>query len=797
MSGSLDAREALQTLLKGTGLVVAKDDGRTIVLQMRPQSVVAAEAQVVDEVVVTGTRLRGGAIISQVQTLNASDMRRRGYASVQEIISTLPANAGGDYDSETTGSRGSSGGGFNDTLNNRSRSGSANLRGLGASATLVALDGHRLPVGGNGYSIDLSLIPLAAVERLEVLPDGASSIYGADAIGGVINLISRKSADQWESSARYAVAKGYEKVQASQTLGKSWASGSLFAAYQYDSTTSLAYGERAATRVMLTGASQLNGLILPESRQNSLYATLRQSLSDRLDATVTALYSRSIYDDTIINDVTTLSRSRSDNEQDMLSVNLDYRLGGTWKLNTYAQVANAYSKPTLGRISRVDGAAAPLLVDNTYKGRETALEASLTGELLQLPGGGVQTAFGAAVRRERRSYQGFGDGLPLFDAARDIRSVYAEAVAPLVSEAMDVPGVRALTLAPSIRYDDYSDFGHTLNPKIGLAWSPIADLLLRGAYSTSFRAPSLRDQFGRVTSVLGRRVTSTSIPGGFGVGLFINGNPLPGLKPETSKNYTTGFDYTPAWAHGLKVSAGYFRVDFTNRLGRPNQTVANTDNLDAADVQPFIRRNPTLAEVQAVLALTPTFGNLSGLPFDPTRVFSIFDNRTINLATFKTDGLDVDVNYSRDTRLGRVYLASQSTITLSYDVQTRPGGPVRSYEGQVYFRPRLRERLSVDLLHGAWRGGLAMSYRSGLDDLRSPARPRREASWTTFDGNLSTDLTSVAPILQGVSVELSITNLFDKLAPYLLPATSTEPAYDAANGSILGRMMQIRLVKRW
>src|SRR3546814_5220261 len=66
-----------------------------------------------------------------------------------------------------------------------------NLRGLGPDATLTLLNGHRLPYGGAFAGIDISAIPVAAVERLEIVPDGASAQYGSDAVAGVANKIGR------------------------------------------------------------------------------------------------------------------------------------------------------------------------------------------------------------------------------------------------------------------------------------------------------------------------------------------------------------------------------------------------------------------------------------------------------------------------------------------------------------------------------------------------------------------------------------------------------------------------------
>jgi iron complex outermembrane receptor protein len=117
-----------------------------------------------------------------VQVLNRAEIAKTGASTAEQLLSTLTANTGYTQESasisDKPGSSGLSG---------------ANLRGLGVSSTLVLLNGRRMAsfaFGGEGT--DLNSIPLAAIERVEVLKDGASAVYGADAVGGVINFITRK-----------------------------------------------------------------------------------------------------------------------------------------------------------------------------------------------------------------------------------------------------------------------------------------------------------------------------------------------------------------------------------------------------------------------------------------------------------------------------------------------------------------------------------------------------------------------------------------------------------------------------
>ena len=123
-----------------------------------------------------------------VQIITRKDIDRRGITSVEELLMTISANGtGADNLSSNVGIQ------LGTTDRNNNGNSSANLRGLGASSTLVLLNGRRISNhGAKGNAVDLNSIPLAAIERVEILKDGASAIYGTDAIGGVINFILRR-----------------------------------------------------------------------------------------------------------------------------------------------------------------------------------------------------------------------------------------------------------------------------------------------------------------------------------------------------------------------------------------------------------------------------------------------------------------------------------------------------------------------------------------------------------------------------------------------------------------------------
>ena len=141
-------------------------------------------------IIVTGSRIKQDPSKSALplQIITNDDLSREGISSPEQLISFLASNGNGadnlasNSDVVTGAARGTNG------------LSSANLRGQGASSTLVLLNGRRVAAHGlSGSAVDVNQVPLAAIERVEVLKDGASAIYGTDAIGGVINFITKKN----------------------------------------------------------------------------------------------------------------------------------------------------------------------------------------------------------------------------------------------------------------------------------------------------------------------------------------------------------------------------------------------------------------------------------------------------------------------------------------------------------------------------------------------------------------------------------------------------------------------------
>lgn len=178
LSGTYDAGSALTRLLQDTGLSFRRTRPNVFVVfdpASRAEVPPTDDAVLLDEIVVTGSYLRGATSASPVTVLSREDLDRRGRATVADSLAALPQNfTGSAYE-------GSAGTGADRSFSNIGYATGLNLRGLGADATLVLVNGRRLAgTGIAGDFSDISTIPGSAVQRVDVLLDGASALYGPD-----------------------------------------------------------------------------------------------------------------------------------------------------------------------------------------------------------------------------------------------------------------------------------------------------------------------------------------------------------------------------------------------------------------------------------------------------------------------------------------------------------------------------------------------------------------------------------------------------------------------------------------
>ncbi|HWY63949.1 MAG TPA: TonB-dependent receptor plug domain-containing protein, partial [Rhizomicrobium sp.] len=206
-----------------------------------------ASAQNIEEVTVTGTSIRGTSPVgSSVTTVTQADIKATGSTSVTGVLASVPQLMGmGQVDSGTTGQ------GAQQAL----------IHQLGQSAstsTLTLIDGHRAPTSGTNHSfVDPNMIPINMLERVEVLADGVSAVYGSDAIAGVVNFITRRRFEGIELTGNAGFADGKQDLNLGFLAGAGWDSGSALFAYSFTRQGALANTARPWTYPDHTGVTPL------------------------------------------------------------------------------------------------------------------------------------------------------------------------------------------------------------------------------------------------------------------------------------------------------------------------------------------------------------------------------------------------------------------------------------------------------------------------------------------------------------------------------------------------------------
>ncbi|BBD80805.1 TonB-dependent receptor plug domain-containing protein [Aerosticca soli] len=195
------------------------------------------QAKQLEAVTVTGSRIRRVDVetVNPVVTIDRAQIERTGKVTLGDLVQQLPEIAGAAT---------------NPTVNNGGGDGAStvSLRGLGSQRTLLLLDGHRL-----AYQ-DLNSIPLAMIERVEVLKDGASTIYGSDAIGGVVNFITRKNFQGAQFNVDYGLSdhggdgkrRGFSAV-----FGQNGEKGNISVGVNYNKQDAISAGRRDFSKVAL------------------------------------------------------------------------------------------------------------------------------------------------------------------------------------------------------------------------------------------------------------------------------------------------------------------------------------------------------------------------------------------------------------------------------------------------------------------------------------------------------------------------------------------------------------------
>ncbi|WP_332767731.1 TonB-dependent receptor [Phenylobacterium sp.] len=935
VQGELTVRAALSQMLEGTGLdyefvgasavrIRTEGEGPQAFRAGAPQGDIgdeaAEEASQLAEVIVVGTRIRGQAPVgSQIVTLDRDEIHHIGRATVTDLLRTIPQI---QSIGTTEGTRGRRGQG---DIDNAGAGSSVNLRGLGADATLTLVNGRRLAPSASGVFVDISQIPLAAVERVEILPDGASALYGSDAIGGVVNFVLRHDYDGAETSARYGAGSGFHEYTAGQAFGRSWDTGSISLAYEYYSRTHLAGFKRPYYRSDLTAFGGSNFLpqspaqsqafqanpgtivsgtttyaipagqngqgltlanlvagsrnfldpqlfqdILPAQKRNSLVVSLNQDLGERVRLFADLFYStrdferktqpagrqlvvpssnpffiagipgsptRNLVRYSFVRDFEARDEGSSENYTVTAGANFDlprdwngefYVSKGRDELKTRsmgfpneARLAAALADPNRDTAFNPygDGAFTSGATRAKVEGFATRRQAydiesvnlGGSGALFALPGGVVRMAIGADYRKEKLGVSSVRDQLALTPTpgtaadgdgvlSRSIKAAYAELLVPLVGSDNARAGLRKLDLSFAVRGERYSDFGETTNPKIGVQWKPLDDLLVRGSWGSSFKAPRLQ-QLNEAANVY-RGLTlpnpgavpgpSTPAPGFSNVIVQLGfGNKK--LQPETAKTWSVGADFEPSAIPGLKASLTYFSVKYEDRILSPTdlEFIMALAGGQTSDI--VTKLNPSQAELDAIYNSGKFF--VLDTPFPAPQVYAIASLQGSNYGAVKLDGLDANLTYEFTTEAGVFTLGASATYIAKYEVQRLADAPFIDLLNTSSNPNDLRARASVAWTRGPLRAGLAVNHVGSYVNTFSNSKVE---AWTTTDLQLGYEFQQSSKYLEGLSVNLDVENLFDDDPPFVNNGNGgANIGYDPEFASPRGRVISLTLRKTW
>jgi iron complex outermembrane receptor protein len=749
------------------------------------------------EIVVTGTNISGVAPVgSPLITISRADIENSGYTTVEQVMGALPQNFQG-------GASGASSDGYNFATGanagfNTTAGVGVNLRGLGTSATLILINGRRTTSSNVGFFTDVSTIPLEAIERIEVLPDGASAIYGADAVAGVVNFILRKDYHGADTRLGYDFTSGGGRgqYQIGQTVGANWSGGNVLLDAQYLKQDPLWAYQREITNSV---SSPTN--VYPENVQKNLLLSLQHAFNDVLSVQSDAQYAKFDRGNVWSNSANTFLYP-TQNDRYNVGATLRYTPTDRWELSLDAGTSRETDDQSAITLDKSSG---QLAIPPSYlraNSREWDATLKADGTIFKLPGGDVKVAAGGTRRNERASFEQSPPPFTFFSTDRNITSAFLELYVPLIGSANAMPGVQGLQLSLAERYDHYSDFGGTTNPRFGLSWTIIPSVNVRGSYSKSFRAPATGYEFG--ISLLGTSyvaVLPVTGPTGTGTIPAVQLGGSHALDPEKSRNWTLGLTYTPEFVAGLKLDVTYYDIAYTNQIVQPPFDAGVLSN---PALQPFVARYSSPALLQAAIASYLAAGaplyDLTGGEFGPNPLSGtqyLYDARQTNAASTAIRGADFGVEYSRAIGVNDFRSALSATYIRSIDTQYSPTAPsidlVSTFSNPVDWK----FRGTVGWTRGPLTSAAAVNFVNAYTNDRNSVAPQPIGSFVTADVSFRYVVNGASNALKNIRLSLSVSNILNRQPPFAPGVGVTPINFDAANANPLGRTFALEMSKKW
>ena len=671
-------------------------------------------------------------------------------------------------------------------------------------------------VGRGTSRADLNAIPGSALKRIEVLRDGAAAQYGSDAIAGVINLVLKDGSDPGSVSLSYGEYSEGDGETYNFSLSKGFEFDEGFVSLTYDyrdrGNTNRA-GLSAQCQYTCSDDPNNAGVVIATDPREATFNRLnfRVGDSDSVQHAVVINTGMDIGDDELYGFMTWSDRENqsggfyrranqdgrnpklSDGEayyqdgflplintlNDDFSINVGYRheLENEMTLDlsvTKGQNSQEYVISNSLNASWVaaQGRTASLRGSSQTQASAGKLVLDLTTVNLDMTWASdeISYAWGAEFRRDGyqikpgeeyswKDYDGIGQGalggiqvFPGFtpgnavDETRDVYSLYLDAEWDISDDFL---------LTGALRYDDFEDFGNTTNFKVSGRYNIIDEIVIRGAISTGFRAPSMQQQYFNNIS--------TQFAGGkaYQVGTFRNDSQLakdigiPQLQEEQSKNYSIGMTFTPS--NGLTLTVDYYKIVIDDRI-------VISDN---------IKPGSGSAVFDAALAKN----GVTGAQF------------FINGANTKTEGVDVVAIYDTSVGEGDLKLSlAFNTTTTDVTEQFSPGG-LNGIKPQDVFGAQ-----GVSIIE-EWQPKDRINFTTNysINDFSVNFSLNRFGEYTVMDGGKTqtfsaewlTDVQGTWHINDNVSVNIGANNLFDTVPDTNTIGQSRSGTIMDSNGNLI------------
>jgi iron complex outermembrane recepter protein len=853
------------------------------------------------DIVVTGTLIRGATVTgSQTISVDAEAIADKGASSTNELLGIIPQIANtfnGRFEGDPRGYAS----GISITRPNLRNLPSSNQTSGGL--TLVLVDGMRLtPVGVNQASVDVDIIPAAVLAGIDVVTDGGSSLYGADAVAGVLNFRTMKSFDGLKLDTNYGFGTtigGYHAWDGAITAGKSWSGGNAYISVGHSQRAGILNGETDWSNGLVynaagvgsysftqcpspvgtqtrwfrfgPGAAQFTNNPLapgagtfpvgtacdqtaaqsyvPQQKRSNVYAVLSQEFGDNVDLRVTGYWTKrdtelasfprgftsagstltsgalvgAAFPGAAVGSLTVIpggtgfsfgpnsayvnTPTRIGFETWGITPELTVKLGSNWQVRNSVHFGRSTNFQSFAGVDAVKAqcyitgcagiaagqlnplnaaaASAAVITDITnYENAQDTKQQMLTlrsvadGSLFALPGGDAKLAVGVEYQRNQADSRliagpvGSLDALPYMGFKRNSKSVYAEVSLPVTSFA-DISG--------SVRYDDYSDFGSTTNPNIGLTLKPVSWLKLFGHWNTSFNAPTAVDGLAIAT---GRFVCGIYVPNGTAAqrptdplgrdtskqgscAMVLQGS-SPGLKPQTAESWAVGFEATPG--SGVRVGGEYYSIDVKNALGTLNPSVTSTYTTNP-DLYTYNVTAPQFATFLATL----TNGAALGVQQPASNIAIIVDTRTTNLNAATIEGIDFHASYDTDTSFGHIALGVSGTRQTKAFVTN--GGVAADKLG--IGSPKLFATTFLAWNKDQLSTRLTVNYSGKFSDEANNYLGVAESAdpFIVTNLNIGFDFKDSNGLASGLSLRFIVDNLFDEKPQAVKRANTNNPSY--------------------